>query len=343
MPERIALVGAGAIGRRHLNAIANSNTVELAAIVDPAPSSRSLADESGAQHFENTATMLQAVAPSGVIVATPTEHHSAPALAALNHGCHVLIEKPIAATMADAQDIIEHSKVTNRHVLVGHHRRYYPQVEKAREIVQGGALGKLVAVSGQWCLRKHDEYYDPDWRKKWQAGPILTNLIHEMDYLRYILGPVDSVQAEISNTIQGFEKEDAAAIILRFTSGALGAFVLSDQADSPWAWEFATGETPSYPHSGQNCIRFMGTKGALDFPNLRLWTSTDEPANWYSAKAAEEFPMTLGDAFTRQVEHFADVISGRALPKITAVDAAQSLKATLAVFDAARLGARVEL
>jgi predicted dehydrogenase len=88
---------------------------------------------------------------------------------------------------------------------------------------------------------KHDEYYDPDWREPWQAGPVLTNLIHEMDYLRYILCEVVSVQAETSRPIQDFEKKDATGFILRFANGALGAFVLSDHADSPWAWEFATG------------------------------------------------------------------------------------------------------
>ena len=87
----------------------------------------------------------------------------------------------------------------------------------------------------------------------------------------------------------------------------------------------------------------MGTKGALDFPNLRLWTSTDDAANWYSAKAAKEFPLDLGDAFTRQIDHFADVIAERAQPRITAADATQSLQATLAVLEAARTGARVEL
>ena len=96
-------------------------------------------------------------------------------------------------------------------------------------------------------------------------------------------------------------------------------------------------------YSGQNCIRFMGTKGSLDFPNLRLWTSTDDAANWYSSKAAKDFPLDLGDAFTRQIDHFADVIAGRAQPKITAADATLSLQATLAVLEAARTGARVEL
>ncbi|MEK6217430.1 MAG: Gfo/Idh/MocA family oxidoreductase, partial [Boseongicola sp.] len=184
MSERLALIGAGVIGRRHLDAIANTNSAELVAIVDPDPGARALADEWHVPHFQGTAEMLSAASPAGAIVATPTEHHAEPARAALNHGCHLLIEKPIATTLAEAQKIISLSEAKRAHVLVGHHRRYYPQVEKARELVQSGALGKIVTVSGQWCLKKHDEYYDPDWRKRWQAGPVLTNLIHEMDCLR---------------------------------------------------------------------------------------------------------------------------------------------------------------
>ena len=287
--------------------------------------------------------MLKVVAPAGAIVATPTEFHFEPAKIALEHGCHLLVEKPVTATLDEARDLIELSQANGVRVLVGHHRRYYPQVEKARDLVQSGALGQLVAVSGQWCVRKHNDYYAPDWRKRWKAGPVLTNLVHEIDYLRYIVGPIESVQAETNNAVQGFEKEDAAAFILRFENGTLGAFVLSDQADSPWAWEFATGETPAYPHSAQNCIRFVGTEGALDFPNLRLWASTGDQANWHGPKTATEFPMELGDAFVRQIDHFADVIADRAAPRITVADATQSLRATLAVLEAAKSGERVEL
>ena len=76
-----------------------------------------------------------------------------------------------------------------------------------------------------------------------------------------------SICAETSNEICKWEKEDAAAVILRFMNGTIGTFIISDQATSPWAWEFATGETIFFPHSGQNTLRFMGTIAALDFPN----------------------------------------------------------------------------
>jgi len=341
MPERLALVGAGVIGRRHIEAIGKTEKADLVAIVDPHASAQALAAEFSLPHFTDTATMLGEIDPAAVIIASPTEHHLAPAVAALNHGCHVLVEKPIAAEIDDAKKLIALSEAKGLAVLVGHHRRYYPNVEKARALVQGGALGQLVAVSGQWCVRKHDSYYDPDWRKRWQSGPVLINLVHDLDSLRYILGEIDSVQAELSNTVQGFEKEDAVAVILRFASGVLGTFLMSDQADSPWAWEFATGENPSFPRNGENCVRFVGTKGALEFPNLRLWTSSDGAGSWQSRKTFQDFPMELGDAYVRQIEHLVDVIASKAEPKINATDATQSLRATLAVLDAARTGGRV--
>ncbi len=341
MPERLVLVGAGAIGTRHLVAIAATESAELVAIVDANPNGGDLARKAGVPFFEAVSDMLKAVGPAGVIVATPTEHHFEPSIVALRHGCHLLIEKPVTATLDEAAELVAISEDKGLHVLVGHHRRYYPQVERARELLQDGAIGKVVTVSGQWCVRKHEDYYLPDWRKRWQAGPVMTNLVHEIDYLRYILGPVTSVQAEVGNGVQGYEKEDAVAFLLRFASGVLGAFVLSDQADSPWAWEFATGENPAYPRSAENCIRFVGTEGALDFPNLTLWSSTNGPANWHSPKSSRSLQMELGDAFARQIEHFVEIVGGKAAPRITASDATETLKVTLAVLKSARTGTRL--
>jgi predicted dehydrogenase len=192
-------------------------------------------------------------------------------------------------------------------------------------------------------VRKHASYYDPDWRKAWEAGPVLTNMIHEMDSLRFICGEVESISAEVTNRINGWEKEDAAAILMRFASGALAAYVLSDQATSPWGWEFATGETPFFPRSAQNTVRFVGTEAALDFPNLVLWHHGDGTPDWTHRIDPHDLSGELENAYVRQIEHFAAVIRGEAEPLISGRDATETLRATLAVFDAARTGARVTL
>ncbi len=339
---KLGLIGAGVIGRRHLSAIERSTAdVQLVGIADATPAAASLAAEAGVPFYADAAHMLAELALDGVVVATPTEHHVQPTLQALDAGVHVLVEKPITPSVEQAEAIIDAAKLNDRHVLVGHHRRYYQQLGKARELVQDGSLGTLLSVSGQWNMRKHDSYFEPAWRHKWEAGPVLTNLIHDMDALRFICGDVEAISAETSHACRGFEKEDVAALILRFTSGALGTFILSDQATSPWSWEYATGETSFFPKTGQNAVRFMGTEAALEFPNLVLWHHNGEQADWNHALHQRSIPMALADAFKAQIDHFCDVIRGEATPLISAGDATDSLRATLAVLQAAKSGQRV--
>jgi len=335
---KLALVGAGVIGQRHLKALDSlaGSEAELVAIADPGTASVELANDKGVPHFSDTKDLFDTVKPDGVIVAAPTEHHLTPTLACLKAGSHVLVEKPIMATIAEAEQVIELATHCQKHVLVGHQRRYYSRVHKARELIREGRLGKLVAVHGQWNLRKPDSYYESDWRKAWQAGPVLTNLIHEIDYLRYICGDIDSIVAETSNLVQGFEKEDVAALLIRFKSGALGTFMLSDQTNSPWTWEFATGENINFATTGQNAIRFMGTEASLDFPNLQLWHQGDAEASWHEPFESEKFELPLEDAYVQQLQHFIEVIRGNAEPVIDAQDATETLRATVAVFEAAR-------
>ena len=340
---RLAIIGGGVIGRRHAGVIAQDPVAELVAVTDPAPTGKALAEEHDVPLYTDANEMFAAEGIDGVIVSTPTEHHFAPAMAALDAGKHLLVEKPIMATLEQAEQVVAKSAQAGLHVLVGHHRRYYPQVHKAREIINSGKLGQLVAVSGQWNVRKNDDYYDADWRKKWQAGPVLTNLIHEMDCLSYICGEVESISAEVTNAVRGFEKEDAAAMVMRFRNGALGTFVVSDQTSSPWAWEFATGETPAFPRSGQNAIRFMGTKAALDFPNLVLWHHGDSVADWNHVIEPHDMSCALTNAFASQIAHFCAVIKGDEEARITARDGTATLRATLAVFDAANTGKRIML
>jgi predicted dehydrogenase len=287
--------------------------------------------------------MLDRVGPDGVIVCTPTELHLDPTLAALDAGAHVLVEKPIAATAAEARQIVAKAAETGRQVLVGHHRRYYPLLARAREIVEGGGLGRLITVHGHWTLKKDDAYYASDWRKRRAAGPVLTNLIHEIDTLRFICGEIRSISAEVTNAVRGFEKEDAAALAMTFESGAIGTFMLSDGTPSPWAWELATGENPAFAASRCNTHRLTGTAAALDFPGLVLWTPTSQSEGWRKPIQSRPVEYAAADAYERQCAHFCAVIRGDEAPVITAEDGARTLAATLAVFDAAESGRRVML
>ncbi|MBH55106.1 MAG: oxidoreductase [Opitutaceae bacterium] len=340
---RLALIGAGVIGQRHLKSIAVVERAELVAIVDTNPAVEQIAAESSVPFFRATGAMLKEVKPEGVFVCSPTDLHLQPVLESLRSGAHVLVEKPITATLDEAEEIIELSEKTSRHVLVGHHRRYYENVNETKKLIQNGALGKLLGLSGLWTDNKHDAYFEPEWRKVRAAGPVLINLIHEIDMLRYMCGEIVSVSAKLQTGLRGHPKEETAAILLNFENGTLGTFLISDATPSPWTWEHATGDTPSYPHYGVNVLRFVGSEAALDFPNLRLWKHNGEIPDWQHELTPQAIDIQLCNAFEAECAHFCEVIAGEQAPRITAADAAGSLAVVLAIFEAADSGKEVEI
>ena len=340
---RLALVGAGVIGRRHIKAIGEVAEAELVAIADTNAETASLARDNEVPFFSSTEDMLSTQRPNGVFVCTPTEAHMQPVLSALKSKAHVLVEKPITASMEEAELIIRSAQENAREVLVGHHRRYYGMIQKVRELIRGGGLGQLVGISGLWAVRKPDAYYEPDWRKQRSSGPILINLIHEIDLLRYLCGELVSISAKTRRGLRSHPKEETAAVLLEFVDGAVGTFLLSDVAPSPWTWEQAVGENPDFPKSAQNVYRFIGSKAALDFPNLVLWQHGDDHRDWIHEISPELITVEFEDPYVSQCRHFCAVINGNEQPRITAVDAAKTLRATLAVFEAADNGTEIRL
>ena len=340
---KIGLIGAGSIGVRHIMAIDALSDAVLVAIVDPSPAAWKIGTERNIPVFDNADKMLSNGGIDAVIIATPTERHHQDVMAALRYKVTVLVEKPITATLTEARDITQFAAQQNCHVLVGHQRRYYPCAAEARKIIQSGQIGTLIGVTGQRTTKKDDDYYAPEWRRDVKAGPILTNLIHEFDLLRYICGDITSVSAELTRHEQNFAKEDAAAISLKFANQAVGTFFLSDRTPSPWTWEMALGESERFPKTGQNAIRFMGSTGALEFPNLVLWTYPEGIGDWRKETKPQSIETLFIDAYIAQCKHLCAVTRGEEAPIIDAENGTKSLEATLAATTSAETGNRITL
>jgi predicted dehydrogenase len=198
-------------------------------------------------------------------------------------------------------------------------------------------------VNVLWSVRKPEPYFDAAWKKMPGGGPILINLIHEIDMLRFVCGEITDVMAMSSNAVRGFEVEDSACISLRFESGALGTVLISDTAPAPWSWERATGENhPAFPENEENPWHFLGTEAAMEFPRLKIWRH-EGAIDWYSPLTTEVISLPKVDVYTEQIAHFSRVIRGEEAPMITGEDASQSLAATLAVIEAAQSGETVRL
>ncbi|MFC5497671.1 Gfo/Idh/MocA family protein [Caenimonas terrae] len=338
-PLRLAVAGLGAIGRAHVQRVLASGDCTLVAVTDPAPAAQAAAREAGVPLFEQLEAMLDASKPDGVILATPTPLHVAGALACIARGIPVLVEKPVADTQEGAQRLAQAEAASRVPVLVGHHRRYSPALEAARAVIDGGRLGRLTAFQGSATFRKPDAYFtEAPWRCRRGGGPILVNLVHEVDNMRALMGEIVQVRALASNAARGFEVEDTAAVALRFAGGALGTFLVSDCAAGPRSWEQTSGENQAYDRDpDEDCYVIGGDRGSLGVPTMRLRTYDGE-ASWQRPLRTQRLPVTRADPLVRQLEHFCAVIRGLDAPRVSAQDAGRTLRATLAVAESAAQG-----
>jgi predicted dehydrogenase len=338
----IGVIGAGVIGRTHLATLQRESGCRIVGLADPTPVARDLADTLGLTHHADHRDLLARPDLAGVIIATPTALHVPIGLDAVAAGIPALVEKPIAPTVAQARELATAAETAGVPLLVGHHRRHNPIVVAARDAVRSGRLGRLTTVTALWTLRKPDDYYDSAWRRQPGGGPVLTNLIHDIDLLRFVCGEIESVQAMVSTAGRGLPINDSAVVSLRFISGALGTITMSDAVTAPWAWDLTSGENPFFGHTNENCYLLAGSDASLAMPSLRLWRYAGE-VGWGAPLAEEAVPVAHGDPYARQLSHFLAVIRGEEHPVITGADATATLAATLAVEEAAEAGRPVQL
>jgi len=333
-PVRLGVIGAGLVGAKHAAIAAGLPGCRLVGIADPSPAARQLAKKLSVGFYEDYQAMIDAEALDGVVIATPTERHVDMGIVCAERGLHLMVEKPIASEVRAARKLIDRAKRRQVQILVGHHRRFNPLVETAREVVQSGRIGRLVAVSVLWTLLKPADYFDVEWRRKPGGGPVLINMIHDVDNLRYICGEIRNVYAEVSSAARGFEVEDTACVTLRFKNGALGTVVTSDCVPSRWSYEAATGENPDYFRTHEDCYLFFGTDGTLAFPSMRrVYYASPSAAGWLAPLQTEAIPVQQHDPLVRQIKHFCAVIQGKETPRTGGEDALRTLSVVRAVLE----------
>ena len=346
---RIAVSGAGSIGMRHIEEIQKSQTATLSAIIDPSPNARPVAQREGAPLYRSLQECFANDRPEGVILATPNQMHVEQGLACVEAGTPVLVEKPIAHTLREGERLVEAAERANAKLLVGHHRQHSPILRKAVEIVKSGVLGAIVGVIGSAVFYKPDSdgYYDGPfaWRKNPGGGPILINMIHEVDNLRAMIGEIVAVQAFASNATRKFAVEDTVAIALRFDNGALGTFLLSDTAASAKSWEQTSQENEAYAtYPDEDAYVVIGSDGSLAASTMRLkYYREKRDRSWRKPFTAETIPLQRADPLALQIEHFAAVIRGEAKPLVSGRDGLQNLRVTEAIAEAAKSGLTVNV
>ncbi len=343
-PVRLAVIGAGLIGARHAALIAADADCALVGLSDPDPARAGVAADLGVPCYAALEQLLDRAHPEGVIIATPTATHAAIALTCAARGVPMLVEKPIADSLAQARRIVTAAAHHSVAVLVGHHRRHNPLVQRTRGLVGDGSLGRLVGFSALWTLLKPDDYYTVAWRRERPGGgPLLINLIHDLDSLRFIAGEVASVYARTSAAVRGLPVEDSLSLCLTLAGGALGTVLASDATPAPWSYEATTAENPTYCHVPEACYQFVGTDAALAFPRMELWRyAAGQPRGWTQPLERHRLAVPTADPLRAQLAHFCQVVRGQAEPLVSAEEGARSLAVALAAQTSAETGAAVD-
>jgi UDP-N-acetyl-2-amino-2-deoxyglucuronate dehydrogenase len=259
---KFGIIGAGAIGTLHAEAIKEMATGELLGIADLRPeSAQAVAEQYGVRAFASVDEMLQQPALDIVTISTPSGAHYEPAVAALQAGKHVVVEKPLEITTERIDAMINAAADRGLCLAAILNRRFTPAMDAFKTVVDNGRLGRITSASAYIKWFRTQEYYDTaGWRGTWAldgGGALMNQSIHAIDQLLYLAGPVESVQAMTACVEHAnIEVEDLAVAILHFANGAMGVI---------------EGNTCSWSEAGHPVrIQLCGTDGSVFLADERI-------------------------------------------------------------------------
>lgn len=233
---RFGILGCGVIGPHHARAISGLESAELVAVADVVPElAEELAGEYGCSYYASLEQMLSGVELDAVCVCTPSGMHAEGALAALEAGKDVVIEKPVDVTLNAADLLIEAQRATGRRVAVVSQHRFDSATRAVHEALTRGEFGRLTSGSAEVRWWRSQSYYDSGgWRGTWEldgGGVLINQAIHSIDLLQWLMGPVLEVTAYTGLLAhERIEVEDTAVAILKFANGTLGTIVATTAA-----------------------------------------------------------------------------------------------------------------
>lgn len=338
---RIAIVGCGRIAKRHADLLGTGQIAgaQLAAVCDIDPQrTRTFAEKYNVTGFDDLGQMLAHADADVVAVLTPSGTHAAVAIQITRSGRHVIVEKPMALTLPDADAMIEAAEAAGVRLFVVKQNRFNVPVVKAREALLAGRFGKLVlgTVRVRWC--RDQRYYDQDaWRGTWaQDGGVIANQAsHHVDMLGWFMGPVESVHARSSRALVDIEAEDTAVATLRFRNGALGIVE-------------ATGATR--PKDLEGSLSVLGEGGTVEIGGfavnaIRHWNFVESRAE--DADVMQRFsvnpPNVYGFGHQAYYEHVVDCLNTGADALVDGREGRASLELVAALYESMASGQEVGL
>lgn len=338
---RFGLIGCGRIAKRHAELLGGSHIsgAKLVAVCDPVRArADAIASKFDVSAHYDLGGLLARADIDAVAVLTPSGMHPEHAIASAKAGKHVIVEKPMALRLQDADDMIRACDETGVKLFVVKQNRFNVPVVKAREALTTGRFGKLIlgTVRVRWC--RDQAYYDQDaWRGTWAYdGGVLTNQAsHHIDMLEWFFGDVVSVHARATTALVNIETEDTAVATLRFRSGALGIIEAT---------------TATRPKDLEGSLSILGEKGTVEIAGfavnqIRHWSFADERPS--DKEVVEKFsvnpPNVYGFGHQAYYEHVVDCLANRRSALVDGLEGRKSLELISALYESIETGQEVAL
>lgn len=336
-----ALVGCGRIAERHAELLGLSQITgaRLVGICDVAPDkAQKLGTQLSVPWFTNMHEMMSSVRPDVVSVLTQSGLHAEHVVTLAPYGKHIVVEKPMALTLSDADRMIAACDYAGIRLFVVKQNRFNVPVQKTREALEAGRFGKLVLGTIRVRWRRSQEYYDQDpWRGTWSMdGGVLANQAsHHVDLLEWMMGEVDSVFAMSATALVDIEAEDTAVATLRFANGALGVVEAT---------------TATRPSDLEGSISILGEKGTVVIGgfavnSLKTWDFVDPQRG--DDDVMEQFsvnpPSVYGFGHKAYYEHVVDCILNEKHHLVDGLEARKSLELITAIYESIETGTEARL
>jgi predicted dehydrogenase len=332
---KYALIGCGRISPNHI-AAAKANNLDFVGLCDVDTwmmhDKAVKFDLDGVHHYEDYHELLEKEKPELVAIATESGKHATIALDCLDAGCNLIIEKPIALSLSDADAIIEKANEKNLKVCANHQNRFNKSIQKIRDAIERERFGKMFYGTAhiRWC-RDYEYYSRAKWRGTWEqdGGALMNQCIHNIDLLRWMMGDeVEEVMAMTDKLNHPYmEAEDLGIAIVKFKNGAYGII---------------EGTTDIYPKNLEETLYLFGQKGTVKvggqsvnkIEEWRFSDALDDPEE-VMRQYGENPPNVYGYGHTPLYADVIDAIKNDRKPYVDAEAGKRALELVLAIYRAA--------
>ena len=342
---RYALIGCGRIATNHMKAAVN-NQLEISAVCDVVQehmevllAKHELQNDMSILRYTDYKSMIQEVKPDLVSIATESGIHAEIALFCIDHGVHVIIEKPMAMSISDANEIIRHSEEKHVKVSACHQNRFNIAVQEMRHALEAGRFGRLSHGSIHVRWNRNQGYYDQaPWRGTWaqDGGALMNQCIHGIDLLRWTFGgEIEEVYGQTRQQFHDYlEAEDVGMAVVKFKNVAIATI---------------EGTTNVYPKNLEETLYIFGEKGTVKIGgtstnNIDVWDFADESeADTKNKGLQEETSNVYGNGHTSLFADMIDAIQNDRKPYVDAYAGRDALELVLAIYKSQKEGHAVRL